>query len=554
MANSIRHDRLRPYESYSEYLSDELLKLDLLLQSILENSSNNEAVEDEISSDLFFPREYVDKLLATGSATGKNENEFLVSIEQKTDEITERLRITENALQLFPSQRIKSLFSLNPVEYQALFIAFAPVLDSKYEKIYAYINNSLAVKYPTVQLLYNMYCKSPEEISVINSIFSMNAPLVSWKLLHVASDNFYAGASRTFTLDSRIADYLLENKIVDRSLSKSIHFYNSNDIEEEGANTDNGHEHVSALVQYVISEPNKPAFILCAGESTKAKIQTAARITHALSCPLLYIYIGKTDHLKLNEIVMRIKREAILFQSSVFLDFGEDEDTCNEYLRPYSEACEDLHLPVFFGVGKKYNKKLINVAHFFELKFDTPSRTDRSALWRKYIRGSLPVNGTAIDYIIDQFKFSEEQIENAVQVAQRNSILNGNKKLAPDDILAGCRSQTDHNLKTMGVKLDFKFNLDDIVLPNDRIEHLQEIVNQYKHRTQVLENWGFKSKVAYGNGLTVLFSGPSGTGKTMAASVIASELKLDIYKIDLSSVVSKYIGETEKNLSRIFDE
>jgi SpoVK/Ycf46/Vps4 family AAA+-type ATPase len=92
------------------------------------------------------------------------------------------------------------------------------------------------------------------------------------------------------------------------------------------------------------------------------------------------------------------------------------------------------------------------------------------------------------------------------------------------------------------------------VLPADRLGQLREICNHVKYRDRVYGEWGFDRKLSLGKGLSVLFAGPSGTGKTMAAEIIAGALVLDLYKIDLSTVVSKYIGETEKNLSRIFIE
>jgi SpoVK/Ycf46/Vps4 family AAA+-type ATPase len=98
------------------------------------------------------------------------------------------------------------------------------------------------------------------------------------------------------------------------------------------------------------------------------------------------------------------------------------------------------------------------------------------------------------------------------------------------------------------------YTWDDIVLPPDCMEQLRDICRHVRHRARVYEEWGFAGKLALGKGLNVLFAGPSGTGKTMAAEVIALELGLELYKIDLSMVVSKYIGETEKNLARIFAE
>jgi SpoVK/Ycf46/Vps4 family AAA+-type ATPase len=106
----------------------------------------------------------------------------------------------------------------------------------------------------------------------------------------------------------------------------------------------------------------------------------------------------------------------------------------------------------------------------------------------------------------------------------------------------------------MAVKIEPRHGWEDIVLPEYKLTQLKEICSQARHRYRVFGEWGFDRKLSHGKGLSALFSGPPGTGKTMAAEVIAHDLQMDLYKVDLSSVVSKYIGETEKNLSRIFHE
>jgi SpoVK/Ycf46/Vps4 family AAA+-type ATPase len=114
--------------------------------------------------------------------------------------------------------------------------------------------------------------------------------------------------------------------------------------------------------------------------------------------------------------------------------------------------------------------------------------------------------------------------------------------------------QSNRKLAKLARKIAPHYTWDDIVLPPDRLEQLREICNYVKYRARVYDEWGFDRKLSLGKGLNVLFAGPSGTGKTMAAEIMAGELGLDLYKIDLSTVVSKYIGETEKNLARIFAE
>ena len=121
-----------------------------------------------------------------------------------------------------------------------------------------------------------------------------------------------------------------------------------------------------------------------------------------------------------------------------------------------------------------------------------------------------------------------------------------------EDLYSGCYSQSNQNLAELARKLAPHYTWSDIVLPKNSLAQLRELCQQVRHRRTVYTTWGFDRKLSLGKGLCVLLYGQSGVGKTMAVEIIANELHLDVYKIDLSTVVSKYIGETEKNLSRIF--
>ena len=115
------------------------------------------------------------------------------------------------------------------------------------------------------------------------------------------------------------------------------------------------------------------------------------------------------------------------------------------------------------------------------------------------------------------------------------------------------RTLLDGELSTLGRLVEWKQTWEDLVLPDDIQEELRELISRVRHRKHVLDEWGFGRKVGKGTGLSALFSGPPGTGKTMVAGIIAAELGLDLYQIDTSRLVSKWIGETEKNLARLFD-
>jgi SpoVK/Ycf46/Vps4 family AAA+-type ATPase len=124
---------------------------------------------------------------------------------------------------------------------------------------------------------------------------------------------------------------------------------------------------------------------------------------------------------------------------------------------------------------------------------------------------------------------------------------------SPEDLWDSCRSQARPRLDDLAQRIETRAGWSELVLPTPQMATLREISAHVRRRAQVYETWGFAEKCMRGLGISALFAGASGTGKTLAAEVLANELRLDLYKIDLSHVVSKYIGETEKNLRRVFD-
>ena len=154
-----------------------------------------------------------------------------------------------------------------------------------------------------------------------------------------------------------------------------------------------------------------------------------------------------------------------------------------------------------------------------------------------------------------QFRLTPAQIRGAAaRIVQQQAMRGDGGELAPADAYAACRRQSHHKLSELAIKIEPHYTWEDLVLPAVQQERLKELCRQVMYRHRVLSEWGFERKLARASGVSALFAGPSGTGKTMAAEVIAHELRRDLYKVDLSGVVNKYIGETEKNLAKIFLE
>jgi len=155
-----------------------------------------------------------------------------------------------------------------------------------------------------------------------------------------------------------------------------------------------------------------------------------------------------------------------------------------------------------------------------------------------------------------KFRLSKTQIVDASEAARGMAVRRNPAaaQVTPEDVYAAARAQSTPILSDMARKVPPHHSWDDLIVPADVQEQLREICAHMEHRATVLDEWGLAKRLALGRGLTALFAGDSGTGKTMAAGVMSGALGLDLYKIDLSGLVSKYIGETEKNLSGIFRE
>ena len=191
--------------------------------------------------------------------------------------------------------------------------------------------------------------------------------------------------------------------------------------------------------------------------------------------------------------------------------------------------------------------------HFYWFKFSLPTTSERTRLLTHFLSEEASVSESDVALLTGQFKLTTEQLQDLVSTAKDIAMQNG-RSLESQDLFAAARAHSNPRLAALARKITPRYSWSDLILPEDQVQLLQEMVNTIRSRPIVLEKWGVGKKLASSAGVTGLFFGPPGTGKTMAAEVIAGELHLDLYKIDLSSMVSKYIGETEKNLEKIFTE
>jgi len=239
-------------------------------------------------------------------------------------------------------------------------------------------------------------------------------------------------------------------------------------------------------------------------------------------------------------LALLLEREALLSPCAWLVEFGDATESSAA-----TRLIERLHGAVFAAAREPLPLQRTSL----RWSVDKPDAQEQRRLWQHALgERAVPLNGT-LDTIAAQFRLSAQTI------AATGALLGSEDGVAPQEaaLWQTCRALSRPRLDDLALRIESRAGWNDLVLPEMQKSLLRQVVAHVRHRLRVYDDWGFAAKTARGLGISALFAGESGTGKTMAAEVLARELQLDLYRIDLSSVVSKYIGETEKNLRRVFD-
>jgi ATPase family associated with various cellular activities (AAA) len=238
------------------------------------------------------------------------------------------------------------------------------------------------------------------------------------------------------------------------------------------------------------------------------------------------------------------EREAILGRSALLVDCeGLDRDRA----RTVVETIATMNGLVLVSSPEPI---AIRQRSTFRIDVPRPSTVEQRQLWQQGLDElAVPLAGQ-IDRVVAHFNLGSPLIQGVCDRVRLWS--NGNQENLSEFLWESCRSQARTRLDDLAQRIEPMAGWDDLILPVAQQSLLREVAAQIKQRSMVYDTWEFARRGANGLGIAALFAGASGTGKTLAAEVLARELQLDLYRIDLSQVVSKYIGETEKNLRRVF--
>lgn len=231
----------------------------------------------------------------------------------------------------------------------------------------------------------------------------------------------------------------------------------------------------------------------------------------------------------------------------------EDEKLKEKRQEFLQRAAEETEVVVLFSHQEKRELSLPWNVDYIPIEIQPLTGEQRLQAWLK-LAEKLPVSKAALQQVSVRYAFGIQEMEQSLREARRLAYACGEQEISGTVLHDACRHQLEYNLKEWAVPVKLYYSWEDLILPNEQKNLLRQAVNQLVFRKQVYEEWGFQQIRFYGTGLTILFTGPPGTGKTMAAQVLAGALNMELYKIQIPAVVSKYIGETEQNLRQIFQE
>jgi SpoVK/Ycf46/Vps4 family AAA+-type ATPase len=518
------------YRTSSDHVMEELERINLMICA--QARKYRKHGKDSQFLGLYISEEEVDSLLAGDNSESTDAPEIL-KLEEEIEKKKEQCLREGVELRL---ESFRRLFNLSPLEVDAVLIAMAPELDVKYGKLFAYLQNDVTKKKPTIDLILTLVCKSKEERIDARKHFSNTSSLINNSILHL-EDADAPLIERNVKLDDRILGFLLGSDEMDSKIAAFASLRKPAAGSEESTFSESNMELLSRLNELCLS--STPVLIL---QGSHDVLEIAEALCQKATISLLVADLERMGAEDLENKTGLLFREARLQRASVYLDkFDAASDETRRAVLREAEGFQGL-IFVPSKTEPVLKRKAIKVA------IPDPSQVSRANLWKSLL-GEFDGN----DELATKFKFGRKRISAAIESAKNRALLRNptSPRLTLDDLYEGCKSQTSSIPLT--TKIIPRYTWEDIVLPTDKKEQLREICNYVKNHATVFETWGF-NKHSLGKGLNIMFSGPSGTGKTMAAEIVAHELKLDMYKIDLSMVVSKYIGETEKNLNRIFKD
>ena len=430
---------------------------------------------------------------------------------------------------------LASRLGLSRFEQDLLLLCAAMELDTRVPALCASAQSDSHRPYPTFALAMTAFDDPAWET------LSPQRPLRYWRLLDVAQAGSQPLTASALRVDERIASYVKGlNELDDRLLSMLVAFDERLDVPLAPSQC----ETVDRIIRASTAGDTRPVIELVgADQGSKRMIagwvaRGAGRRLLRLSADFLPLHLPEIE-----SMARLCQRESLLLPIMFYLDADDVDPAAGDRPSAIRQFVARCGAPLFLSAREPWSRV---GRPYLSFDVEKPTRIEQAEAWR----GLLDAGEEQLaERLSAQFSLDVQSIHD---IASRPAPTwaEGSRATA---MWEACSEQVRPRLDSLAQRITSRATWDDLVLPDEQTQLLRQIAAQVTHRTTVYEHWELGQRVQRGLGIGALFAGESGTGKTLAAEVLSSHLRLDLYRIDLSSVVSKYIGETEKNLRRLFD-
>ena len=471
-----------------------------------------------------------------------------------------------------PLAVLQERLSLTPRELDVLLIALAPQIDPEFLDHVASARSSFLFRGIDVELTLGLLFHNREERFVGRALLAPNANLIRNGLLAL---NPIGTEINPHEVEIRptesLSNFVLERALLSGAMSQFCelvtpdHEWNNVILDEEQ----------KALIWEVVAgeaplqrnlddwgyrsvfPKGKGITLLFSGPPGTGKTAFAHAIAHRLDRQLLVVHSSRLMGTRepLQPILNEVFRIAQLAQAVVLLD--DSESLLADRDARFLALLESLDHNDGLLILTTNNAPRIDFAMarriLYRLDFENPNPSQREAIWEVHLPPSAPLaEDIDVPILANTYEFSGGKIRNTVLIALSRLASEGGQTLSMEHLRNAAETQLGARFDDLAVKSGSSISLERLILPEKEMEKIHEVLAACRHREFVLNRWGFGARLPTGRGICVLFDGPPGTGKTFTAEILASELKLPLYRVHIPNVVSKWVGETERNIAEIF--
>lgn len=449
-----------------------------------------------------------------------------------------------------PLDYLFTVFRLTDFERFCVRLALLPELDHRFR----YVSPEMAVR---------LYDRTEDALLQYYDYFSMDGSLRRFFFHRGEKENSF-GMNSVLKLDWRIRAFVLEGQLENVRLAAFATLWEP-DAREVDSPQDDEAEALTLSMERLLAraqDRGRGVAFLLTGPKGVGKKRQVIHFCRSLHQAVLFVDIRKilTSGALSPDLQAELGRESVIRQSvlcftglDTLLAEGPEGETYA--LSILSQALTLSNLVFATGQGDFTLTDDYFADSLVPIKLPPPDAARRRDLWRILAAPYSLAPEVRLENLADKFMLTPGQIKGALAQSETLTLWQGGKSLGEAALYESCYAQLKHELAgSKARKVPAVFTWEDLILPPASKNLLRTACDQVRYQQVVYQEWGFGAKLPYGRGLSLLFSGPPGTGKTMGAQVVAGELQLELYKVDLAGVVSKYIGETEKNLREIFRE